>query len=521
MSSNMFYMISILVIISIISKPAETISFVPPHDISNKFRIDSQSINLASTDYGHIVQTKPSAVFYPTSTDDIRSLILFANNNYNSSHPLGIAARGHGHSVRGQCTTHNGVVVNMTHLINHKNELGIFISSQQSQNQSDSYNAYYADVGGEQLWIDVLNETLKYGLSPVTWTDYLYLSVGGTLSNAGIGGQTFRYGPQINNVYELDVITGKGDFVTCSKDKFPELFYAVLGGLGQFGIITRARIALQPAPKRVKWVHMMYTDFSAFSRDQERLISLKEKDGANYVEGLLLMRQGPYDVSFYSKSDQPKVVSLVTQHGIIYLLELAKYYDDNTRHSVDKDLQALVKGLSFVPGFYFEKDVEYLYFLNRVHYDELILRKQGLWDVPHPWLNLFLPKSQISDFDYGVFKNIFLKESVTAGIAKVYPMNREKWDDKMSCVIPDEDVFYTVALLYSSRIFDWKAYDTVNEQLLEFCEKNGIPVKQYLPYYETQGDWIKHFGSKWTNFQQLKANFDPKKILSPGQRIFN
>lgn len=45
---------------------------------------------------------------------------------------------------------------------------------------------------------------------------------------------------------------GTGDFVTCSPEKNMNLFYAVLGGLGQFGIITRARIPLEPAPKRVR-----------------------------------------------------------------------------------------------------------------------------------------------------------------------------------------------------------------------------------------------------------------------------
>ncbi|KAI4379541.1 hypothetical protein MLD38_005822 [Melastoma candidum] len=57
------------------------------------------------------------------------------------------------------------------------------------------------------LWIDVLLETLKHGFTPVSWADYLYLTVGGTLSKAGISGSTFRFGPQISNVYELDVIT--------------------------------------------------------------------------------------------------------------------------------------------------------------------------------------------------------------------------------------------------------------------------------------------------------------------------
>lgn len=66
----------------------------------------------------------------------------------------------------------------------------------------------YVDAGGEQLWIDVLRETLKHGLAPLSWTDYLYLTVGGTLSNAGVSGQAFRHGPQISNVHELDVVTG-------------------------------------------------------------------------------------------------------------------------------------------------------------------------------------------------------------------------------------------------------------------------------------------------------------------------
>jgi cytokinin dehydrogenase len=44
---------------------------------------------------------------------------------------------------------------------------------------------------------------------------------------------------------------GKGDAMKCSAKENSDLFYAALGGLGQFGIITRARIALEPAPKMV------------------------------------------------------------------------------------------------------------------------------------------------------------------------------------------------------------------------------------------------------------------------------
>lgn len=91
----------------------------------------------------------------------------------------------------------------------------------------------------------------------------------------------------------------------------------------------------------------------------------------------------------------------------------------------------------------------------------------------------------------------------------------------MSAVIPDEDVFYTVGLLHSSSYSEWEAIDEVNGQILQFCHDAGIKAKQYLPHYEAQQDWIHHFGAKWNHFQQMKTQFDPKKILSPGQKIFN
>jgi cytokinin dehydrogenase len=51
-------------------------------------------------------------------------------------------------------------------------------------------------------------------------------------------------------------VAGTGEVVTCSPTQSPELFFAVLGGLGQFGIITRARIPLQLAPPKVHYTHM-------------------------------------------------------------------------------------------------------------------------------------------------------------------------------------------------------------------------------------------------------------------------
>ena len=53
---------------------------------------------------------------------------------------------------------------------------------------------------------------------------------------------------------------GKGDVVNCSKEENGDLFHGVLGGLGQFGIITRARISLEEAPAMVKMNCAMAAD---------------------------------------------------------------------------------------------------------------------------------------------------------------------------------------------------------------------------------------------------------------------
>ncbi|CAK8564041.1 unnamed protein product [Lathyrus sativus] len=475
-----------------------------PKELVQMLIRDPFTLSLASTDFGHIIHQNPFATFAPSSIHDISKLIKFSNS---LPIPFTIAARGQGHSVNGQSMTSDGVVVNMTELNN-----GIVVFDD------------YVDVGGEQIWIDVLHACLEKGLTPLSWTDYLYLSVGGTLSNAGISGQTFRFGPQISNVHELDVITGEGDLVTCSTNKNSELFYAVLGGLGQFGIITRARIALEPAPQRVKWLRLLYNNFSIFSEDQEHLISfngINETNAPNYVEGMLLLNQPPIDLSFYPEIDRSRITSLVTQHDIIYVIEVVKYYDENSQDHIHQEIETLVQGLNFVPTFIFEKNVSYEEFLNRVHSDELALRKEGLWDIPHPWLNMFVPKSRMADFDEGVFKGIILKQNITAGLVIVYPTNKAKWDDNMSAVTPNEEIFYIVSLLHTSEFDKLEEFQIQNQQILQFCKDVDIGMKQYLPLKKTHEEWIEQFGDKWEVFEKRKALFDPNKILSPGQGIFN
>jgi len=62
--------------------------------------------------------------------------------------------------------------------------------------------------------------------------------------------------------------------------------------------------------------------------------------------------------------------------------------------------------LSFIWSLLFNTDISYFKFLNRVHYVELSLCAQQLWDVPHPWLNIFVLASSMTTFDSLVFQQL-------------------------------------------------------------------------------------------------------------------
>lgn len=80
--------------------------------------------------------------------------------------------------------------------------------------------------------------------------------------------------------------------------------------------------------------------------------------------------------------------------------------------------------LSYIPSTLFLAEVTYVDFLDRVHVSEVKLRSKGLWDVPHPWLNLFIPKSKMHNFAEVVFGNILTETS--NGPVLIYPVNKSK-----------------------------------------------------------------------------------------------
>jgi FAD/FMN-containing dehydrogenase len=169
-------------------------------------------------------------VLEPASVDDIVRLIDFAGR-----HGISVAARGQGHAAFGQSQVRGGVVIDMARLA-----------------RVHSVGRMSVDVDAGVTWRALLDKTLSRGLVPPTLTDYQDLSVGGTLCVGGIDGAAFRFGAQVDNVFALDVVTGAGHRVRCSRTRSPRLFDAVLAGRGQCGVITRAVLRLIAAAPAVR-----------------------------------------------------------------------------------------------------------------------------------------------------------------------------------------------------------------------------------------------------------------------------
>lgn len=92
----------------------------------------------------------------------------------------------------------------------------------------------------------------------------------------------------------------------------------------------------------MRWIRVLYSDFGAFTRDQEHLISLHgalPSQRFDYVEGFVIVDEGlinNWRSSFFSPKNPVKISSVGSNGGVLYCLEMTKNYDDSTADTIDE-----------------------------------------------------------------------------------------------------------------------------------------------------------------------------------------
>lgn len=441
--------------------------------LDGSLTLDQAAREEAADDYGHIVRQLPWAVLRPGSVQDIVAMVRYCRANR-----LRVAMRGQGHTCYGQAQVDSGLVIDSRTL-----------------NAIHEVRPGSAVVGPGATWAEVLTAATPHGLTPPVLTDYLGLSVGGTLSGGGIGGASQHHGVQVDTVHELQVVTGCGELVRCSPDQRRDLFDGVLAGLGQYGIIVRATIGLVPAHTMARVFTLYYADLGQYLADQ-----------------LLLLRDGRF--SYLEGQVQPAPEG----SGWRYLIEAVSYF---TPPTVPDDA-ALLAGLSDDRAAASISTTTYLGWAHRLDPAVEYLKAIGDWYRPHPLLDLFVPASQAQPVVSAALATL-TPQDIGIGPILLYPVATGRFTRPLFRV-PAEPEGFLFSLLRTTAGSDpalLRRQLASNRALYDANRAAGgtwYPIGAIADY--GRADWRDHYGPLWNTVVATKDRYDPDRLLAPGQRMF-
>jgi FAD/FMN-containing dehydrogenase len=179
-----------------------------------------EELELFARDFGGLSRVEPAAAVRVTSQEELATALAVARRA-----DIPFVVRGAGHSCNGQVLVRDGLVIR-----NFEERADVTLDP----------DTGLATLSGRSRWLDVQRALTEQGRACPVLTDYLGLSVGGTLSAGGYGARSISQGAQIDNVERLDLVLFDGRAVTCSRTANPELFRHALAGQGAAGAIERA-----------------------------------------------------------------------------------------------------------------------------------------------------------------------------------------------------------------------------------------------------------------------------------------
>jgi cytokinin dehydrogenase len=436
-----------------------------------RFNCEKNVCAEAAQDFGNIVRKLPRAVLKPADSTDVATAM-----RWTAAQKLKIAARGQGHSVYGRSLAQDGVVVDMGSL-NRIHEI-----------RSDRV---VVDAGA--TWKSVFEATLAKGLTPPVLTNYLGLSIGGTLAVGGIGGTSSRFGMQTDQVIELDVVTGDGRQLKCSQVTNPDLFDAIRGGLAQCGIITRAALRLVPAPERVRRYQLFYRDLASLVADQRRVLAtdrLDQLQGAIIPDG---------------------------KGGWRYQLEAAIHYS-----GAAPDNRPVLAGLSDNRDTAVITDLTWHDDALAFEKLEALLRSKGFWSNPQPWLFTFLGGGNAERAAGELMQGLSGDDLGAFGRITFYPMQTRAFRSPL-VRMPGDDIafpFNVVRIPGPAGAEKIEQMVAQNRALCERIRKAGGFLYPVSAFPMSSPDWKEHFGSRWPLLAEARRRYDPDNVLTPGYEVF-
>jgi FAD/FMN-containing dehydrogenase len=177
--------------------------------------------------FNAMIDCRPAVIVRCEDEADVRAALAFA-----AEQELEIAVRGGGHSVAGSGVCNDGMVIDMRRM----NAVSVDPEKR------------VATVQGGAIWAEVDAATQPHGLA----------TTGGRVSTTGVAGLTLgggsgwlerKFGLACDGLVSVELITAAGEKVRASAEENPELFWALHGGGGNFGVVTSLQLRLHPLPE--------------------------------------------------------------------------------------------------------------------------------------------------------------------------------------------------------------------------------------------------------------------------------
>jgi len=180
--------------------------------------------NEARKVYNGMIDKHPAMIAYCNDVTDVIKCVNFARENN-----ILLAIRGGGHNGGGLGICDDGLVIDLS---------GIKYTRVDKKNRT-------VRVGGGCTWGDVDHATHEFGMAAASGI-ISTTGVGGLTLGGGIGHLTRKCGLSIDNLLEADIVLADGSFVTAGQDENPDLYWAIRGGGGNFGVVTSFLFRLHP-----------------------------------------------------------------------------------------------------------------------------------------------------------------------------------------------------------------------------------------------------------------------------------
>ncbi|WP_172294299.1 FAD-binding oxidoreductase [Pseudoruegeria sp. HB172150] len=183
-----------------------------------------------------MIDRRPALIVRPANADDV---IAAVNHARVAGMPISI--KGGGHNVAGHATCNDAMMLDMSLM------RGVEVDPE----------ARVAKVQGGATWGNVDEATQKHGLA----------TPGGLISDTGVAGLTLaggigwlrsKHGFSADNVMAFTVVTAKGSVVRAAMDSHPDLYWALRGGGGNFGVVVEFEFALHPCGPTVMFAAPIY-----------------------------------------------------------------------------------------------------------------------------------------------------------------------------------------------------------------------------------------------------------------------